>query len=93
VALFLLAAHAAYQDPGTGLRIEPGAKLGDAYQEANLPVVEQQLYQAGVRLAGVLNEVFREGQMPRLGSSPRRPHAGRRHWCRPSRGNNTRRRG
>jgi hypothetical protein len=54
----LLAARAAYQDPATGQRIKPGAKLGDAYQEKNLPVVKQRLYQAGVRLAWVLNEVF-----------------------------------
>jgi hypothetical protein len=57
----LLAARAAYQDPATGQRIKPGAKLGDAYQEANLPFVKQRLFQAGVRLAWVLNEVFREG--------------------------------
>jgi hypothetical protein len=54
----LLAARAAYQDPATGQRIKPGAKLGDAYQERSLPVVKQRLYQAGVRLAGVLNDVF-----------------------------------
>jgi hypothetical protein len=56
----LLAARAAYQDPATGRRIKPGAKLGDAYQERNLPVVKQRLYQAGVRLARVLNEVWPE---------------------------------
>jgi hypothetical protein len=55
----LLAARAAYQDPATGQRIKPGAKLGDAYQERSLPVVKQRLYQAGVRLAGVLNEALR----------------------------------
>jgi hypothetical protein len=55
----LLAARAAYQDPATGRRIMPGAKLGDAYQQTNLPVVKQRLYQAGVRLAMVLNEVLR----------------------------------
>ena len=57
----LLAARVAYQDPAIGRRIKPGTKLGDAYQEGNLPVVKQRLYQAGVRLAWVLNEVFREG--------------------------------
>src|SRR5207237_984302 len=55
----LLAARAAYQDPATGQRIKPGAKLGDAYQQTNLPVVKRRLYQAGVRLALVLNEVLR----------------------------------
>jgi hypothetical protein len=57
----LLAARAVYQDPATGQRIKPGAKLGDAYQERNLPVVKQRLYQAGVRLAWVLNEAWPEG--------------------------------
>ncbi len=55
----LLAAREAYQDPSTGQRIKPGAKLGDAYYERSLPVAKQRLYQAGVRLAMVLNEVFR----------------------------------
>jgi S1/P1 Nuclease len=44
----------------TGKRIKPGAKLGDAYVEANEPVVRRRLYQAGVRLAMVLNEAFAE---------------------------------
>ena len=56
----LLAARQAYQVPGTGKRIKSGQKLGDAYLEANLPVVRQRLYQAGVRLAMVLNEAFPE---------------------------------
>jgi len=54
----LVAARQAYQDPGTGRRIKPGTKRGDAYQEANLPVVRRRLYLAGVRLAMVLNETF-----------------------------------
>ena len=54
----LLAAREAYQDPTTGQRIKPGAKLGDAYFEKSLPVVRQRLHQAGVRLAKVLNEAF-----------------------------------
>ncbi len=56
----LLAAREAYQDPATGQRIKPGAKLGDAYYERSLPVAKRRLYQAGVRLAIVLNEVYRE---------------------------------
>ncbi len=47
----LLAARAAYQVPESGMRIKPGQKLADAYQEASLPVVRRRLYQAGVRLA------------------------------------------
>ena len=54
----LLAARQAYQVPETGKRLKPGQKLGDAYLEANLPVVRRRLYQAGVRLAMVLNEAF-----------------------------------
>jgi hypothetical protein len=56
----LLAARQAYQDPATGRRIKPGAKLGDADQDANLPVAKRRLYRAGVRRAGVLNEAFPE---------------------------------
>ncbi len=56
----LLAAWQAYQDPATGQRIKPGARLGDAYQEASLLVAKRRLYQAGARLAIVLNEVFPE---------------------------------
>jgi hypothetical protein len=56
----LLAAREAYQDPATGMRIRPGARLGDAYQDANLPTVRRRLYQAGVRLATVLNDVWPE---------------------------------
>ncbi len=54
----LLAARQAYQVPETGKRLKPGQKLAGAYLEANLPVVRRRLYQAGVRLAWVLNEAF-----------------------------------
>jgi hypothetical protein len=56
----LLAARGAYQDPTTGMRIRPGTRLGDAYQETNLPTVRRRLYQGGVRLATVLNGVWPE---------------------------------
>jgi S1/P1 Nuclease len=56
----MLAARQGYQDPATGQRIQPGARLGDAYQEASLSVAKRRLYQAGVRLTMVLNEVFPE---------------------------------
>jgi hypothetical protein len=55
----LLAAREAYQDPATGRRIKPGAKLGDDYQARSLPVAERRLYQAGARLAMVLNDALR----------------------------------
>ena len=41
----LLAARQAYQVPETGKRLKSGQKLGDAYLNANLPVVRQRLYQ------------------------------------------------
>ena len=56
----LLAARAAYNVPETGQRLKPGQKLGDRYVEANLPVVRQRMYRAGVRLAHVLNEALGE---------------------------------
>jgi hypothetical protein len=55
-----LAAREAYQDPGTGQPMKPGAKLGDAYQERSLPVAKQRLYRAGARLTWVLNEALGE---------------------------------
>jgi nuclease S1 len=54
----LLAAREAYKDPATGRKITPGTKLGESYQAANLPVARKRVYQAGVRLAMVLNEVL-----------------------------------
>jgi hypothetical protein len=54
----LVAARMAYQVPETKQRLKPGQKLSDAYFNANLPVARQRLYQAGVRLAKVLNEAF-----------------------------------
>jgi nuclease S1 len=58
----LLAAREAYQNPQTGKRIRPGAKLGDAYLAKNLPVARQRLARAGMRLAMLLNEAFRSEQ-------------------------------
>ena len=54
----LLAAREAYQDPTTGMRIKTGAKLSEQYFYKNLPVARRRLYEAGVRLAAVLNECF-----------------------------------
>jgi hypothetical protein len=42
----LLSARDAYQDPATGQRIKPGAKLRDAYQAPDLPVAQRRLDQA-----------------------------------------------
>jgi nuclease S1 len=56
----LLAARAAYRVPEIGKWLKPGEKLGDTSQEVNLPVMRLRLYQAGVRVALVLNEAFPE---------------------------------
>jgi hypothetical protein len=48
--------------PRPDRRFKPGQKLADSYQEANLPVVRRRLYQAGVRLALVLNDAFPESR-------------------------------
>jgi nuclease S1 len=55
-----LAAREAYRVHGTGDRLKSGRKLSEAYLNANLTVVRRRLFQAGVRLAGVLNEAFPE---------------------------------
>jgi hypothetical protein len=54
----LLAAREAYRVPEAGDRIKPGQKLSEAYLTGNLPSVKRRLYQAGVRLAMLLNETF-----------------------------------
>jgi len=56
----LSAAREAYLIPGTGKRLKSGQKLGEEYQAKHLPVVRRRLCQAGLRLAMVLNEAFRE---------------------------------
>jgi S1/P1 Nuclease len=40
--------------------MKSSAKLADDYQAKSLPVAKRRLYQAGVRLAMVLNEAFGE---------------------------------
>jgi S1/P1 nuclease len=54
----LLDAREAHRVPETGLWLKSGQKLSAAYLNANLPVVRRRLYQAGVRLATVLNETL-----------------------------------
>src|SRR5262249_12298318 len=54
----LAAARRAYLEPGSQRTLRPGSKLGDAYQDSNLPVARRRLAQSGVRLAEVLNDVF-----------------------------------
>ena len=38
-----------------------GRSINDSYYQAHLPIVQQRIEQAGVRLAGVLNEIFKGG--------------------------------
>lgn len=60
----LRAAREAYKNPATGRRITKGTKLGEPYQQANLPVARRRVYRSGIRLAMVLNEVFAEEPKP-----------------------------
>lgn len=55
---FQASKHHAYVDPSTGKRLAPGSKLGEAYQNANLPIAETRLAESGARIAWVLNEIF-----------------------------------
>jgi len=54
----LRAARGAYQATGLDRELKRGEKLGDAYQDANLPVARKRLAQSGARLASLLNETF-----------------------------------
>jgi hypothetical protein len=56
----VLVAREVYQDPATGQRMKPGARLGEVYHAQGLAVVKRRLYQSGIRLAWVLNEAFAE---------------------------------
>jgi hypothetical protein len=51
----LQAAHLAYLRPEDGSALRPGAKLGQAYLETNLPIARLRCAQSGVRLAALLN--------------------------------------
>jgi hypothetical protein len=55
------AAQAAYKMPGTGVVLKKGAKLGQDYQDANLPVARKRVAQSAVRLAAVLNAALTPG--------------------------------
>jgi hypothetical protein len=55
----LAVAKTAYRLPGKQVLIRPGAKLGNEYYRFALPVVQRQLAKAGVRLAYMLNEIFK----------------------------------
>jgi nuclease S1 len=51
-------ARGAYRNPPDNAELKKGAKLGQPYQDANLPLAERRVTQAGVRLAWILNSIF-----------------------------------
>lgn len=53
------AAKAAYLAPGGTAALKPGARLGQEYQDAQLPVARERLAKAASRLADVLNATLR----------------------------------
>ena len=55
----LAIAKMAYRVPGTDQLLKPGTKLGNDYCGFALPIVRQQLAKAGLRVAWMLNEIFR----------------------------------
>jgi nuclease S1 len=55
----LEAAKLLYRQPGSQDLLKSGAKLGDEYYQVALPIARQQLARAGVRVAWMLNQIFR----------------------------------
>jgi hypothetical protein len=55
----LAVARRAYCFPGSDDPLRPGARLGRAYERANLPIALERLEQSAVRLAVLLNAIFR----------------------------------
>jgi nuclease S1 len=49
----------AYCLPGTNTVMPSGSKIGDEYYKMALPLLQKQLAKAGVRVAAVLNEIFK----------------------------------
>jgi nuclease S1 len=55
----LQVAKVAYCLPGTGTPMKSGFRLGNEYCTFALPVIQKQLAKSGIRIAFVLNEIFR----------------------------------
>jgi hypothetical protein len=55
----LQAAKEAYRLPGTGRVMPSGTELGNEYCVFALPIIQKQLAKAGIRIAFVLNEIFK----------------------------------
>jgi nuclease S1 len=51
-------ARGAYRDATDQSELKSGARLGQPYQDAKLPLAERRVTQAGVRLAWILNSIF-----------------------------------
>lgn len=41
--------------------VNTGSKLGDAYYQTHIAIVNERIEKAGIRLAGLLNELFKDG--------------------------------
>jgi hypothetical protein len=55
----LEAAKLLYRRPGLQDLLKPGTKLGEEYYRVALPIVRLQLARAGIRVAWMLNQIFR----------------------------------
>ena len=55
----LQAAKKGYSLPGTKTAMKSGTKLGDDFYRIALPLIEQQLAKARIRVAGTLNAIFK----------------------------------
>ena len=55
----LLIAREAYRIPGSNKVMRSGARLGNEYYRFALPIIRTQLAKAGIRIAFVLNTIFR----------------------------------
>jgi nuclease S1 len=55
----LQVAKAAYCLPGAGTPMKSGSRLGNEYYTFALPVIQKQLAKSGIRIAFVLNNIFR----------------------------------
>jgi hypothetical protein len=45
---------------------KPGSKLGDAYYQSHITIVDERIEKAGIRLAGLLNELFKDADLASL---------------------------
>jgi hypothetical protein len=55
----LQAAKLLYRQPGSKNLLKSGTKLDEGYYKLALPILRQQLARAGVRVAWMLNQIFR----------------------------------